>query len=74
MAFEALNHLGTTQANVLIVLNDNTMGIDPSVGALKAFFQQSTKENPSAENLFSALNITYNGPIDGHNLEELGGI
>ena len=47
------------------------MGIDPSVGALKAFFQQSTKENPSAENLFSALNITYNGPIDGHNLEEL---
>ena len=71
MAFEALNHLGTTQANVLIVLNDNTMGIDPSVGALKAFFQQSTKENPSAENLFSALNVTYNGPIDGHNLEEL---
>ena len=32
MAFEALNHLGTTRANVLIILNDNTMGIDPSVG------------------------------------------
>ena len=38
MAFEALNHLGTTQANVLVILNDNTMGIDPSVGALKKLF------------------------------------
>ena len=38
MAFEALNHLGTTQANVLVILNDNSMGIDPSVGALKKFF------------------------------------
>jgi 1-deoxy-D-xylulose-5-phosphate synthase len=35
MAFEALNHLGTSQANVLVILNDNSMGIDPSVGALK---------------------------------------
>ena len=52
IAFEALNHLGTTQANVLIILNDNTMG-DPSVGALKAFFEKSTQENQSAENLFS---------------------
>ena len=71
MAFEALNHLGTTQANVLIILNDNTMGIDPSVGALKAFFEKSTQENQSAENLFSALNIDYAGPIDGHDLGEL---
>ena len=27
MAFEALNHLGNTKANVLVILNDNTMGI-----------------------------------------------
>jgi len=32
MAFEALNHLGETQANVLVILNDNAIGIDPSVG------------------------------------------
>ncbi|HKJ06298.1 MAG TPA: 1-deoxy-D-xylulose-5-phosphate synthase N-terminal domain-containing protein, partial [Flavobacteriaceae bacterium] len=38
MAFEALNHAGVTDANVLIILNDNTMGIDPSVGALKNYF------------------------------------
>lgn len=65
MAFEALNHLGTTQANVLIVLNDNAMGIDPSVGALKSYFQ---KEKGEVEPFFSALNIAYSGPIDGHNL------
>ena len=47
------------------------MGIDPSVGALKAFFEKSTHENQSAENLFSALNIDYAGPIDGHDLGEL---
>ena len=71
MAFEALNHLGTTQANVLIILNDNTMGIDPSVGALKAFFERSTQEHPAAANLFEALNIAYSGPIDGHDLTGL---
>jgi len=35
MAFEGLNHAGATNANLIIVLNDNHMGIDPSVGALK---------------------------------------
>lgn len=69
MAFEALNHLGTTQADVLIVLNDNTMGIDPSVGALKQFFEQATTQNPLGHNLFESLHIAYTGPVDGHSLE-----
>jgi 1-deoxy-D-xylulose-5-phosphate synthase len=34
MAFEGLNH-GVTDANLLVILNDNAIGIDPSVGALK---------------------------------------
>ena len=38
MAFEGLNHAGVTDANILIILNDNAMGIDPSVGALKEYF------------------------------------
>ena len=38
MAFEGLNHAGVTDANLLIILNDNAMGIDPSVGALKNYF------------------------------------
>ncbi|MDA8611823.1 1-deoxy-D-xylulose-5-phosphate synthase [Flavobacteriaceae bacterium] len=71
MAFEALNHLGTTQANVLVILNDNTMGIDPSVGALKHYFETVKKEHPDTPNFFESLNLKYSGPIDGHNMKEL---
>ncbi|HMB59262.1 MAG TPA: 1-deoxy-D-xylulose-5-phosphate synthase, partial [Xanthomonadales bacterium] len=35
MAFEALNHAGDLDANLLVVLNDNDMSISPNVGALK---------------------------------------
>ena len=71
MAFEALNHLGTTQANVLVILNDNTMGIDPSVGSLKHYFETVKKEHPDTPNFFESLNLDYSGPIDGHNMKEL---
>ena len=71
MAFEALNHLGTTQANVLVILNDNTMGIDQSVGALKHYFETVKKEHPDTHNFFESLNLDYSGPIDGHNMKEL---
>jgi len=37
MAFEALNNAGVANANILVVLNDNCMSIDPNVGALKAY-------------------------------------
>ncbi len=37
MAFEALNHAGAENANLLVVLNDNCMSIDPNVGALKEY-------------------------------------
>ena len=71
MSFEALNHLGTTKANVLIILNDNSMGIDPSVGALKNYLTDIKKENSKVPDFFQSLNINYEGPIDGHNLESL---
>ena len=44
MAFEALNHAGVTDANILVILNDNAIGIDPSVGALKRYFTKVTLE------------------------------
>lgn len=71
MAFEALNHLGTTTANVMIVLNDNAMGIDPSVGALKDFFARGKTTSLRNPNLFDPLNIPYSGPLDGHDLAVL---
>jgi len=72
MAFEALNHTGVSNTDVLVILNDNQMGIDPSVGALKNYLT-SIKSNhkPKGTNIFEDLNFQYFGPIDGHNITEL---
>ena len=69
MAFEGLNHAGVTDANLLVILNDNAIGIDPSVGALKNYLTQ-VKEgtNPRDNNIIKSLNFDYSGPIDGHDL------
>ncbi|MEZ2413889.1 1-deoxy-D-xylulose-5-phosphate synthase [Muriicola sp. E247] len=69
MAFEGLNHLGVLDANVLIVLNDNAIGIDPSVGALKKYLTNVKKGTAKEENIFECLNFTYTGPVDGHDLK-----
>lgn len=42
MAFEAMNHAGVANTNLLIVLNDNCMAIDPNVGALKDYLTDIT--------------------------------
>lgn len=42
MAFEAMNHAGDAGANMIIVLNDNCMSIDPNVGALKDYLTDIT--------------------------------
>ncbi len=42
LPFEALNHAGVSNANILIVLNDNNMSIDPNVGALKDYLTHIT--------------------------------
>ncbi len=69
MAFEALNHAGATDANILIILNDNAIGIDPSVGALKKYLTNVKKGTAKDENIFECLNFDYTGPIDGHDIE-----
>jgi 1-deoxy-D-xylulose-5-phosphate synthase len=42
MAFEALNHGGWENADMLVILNDNCMSIDPNVGALKEYLTDIT--------------------------------
>lgn len=42
MAFEGLNHAGVENTNLLVVLNDNCMSIDPNVGALKEYLTDIT--------------------------------
>jgi len=72
MAFEGLNHAGMTDANLLVILNDNAIGIDPSVGALKNYLTQvKDGKNPRQNNMIKSLNFDYTGPIDGHDLEGL---
>lgn len=69
MAFEALNQAGTLDVNMLIILNDNSMGIDPNVGALNEHFKKlSSQKNIS---IFELLGLNYSGVIDGHNINTL---
>ena len=46
MAFEALNHAGIENSNLLVILNDNNMSIDPNVGALKEYLTDITTSKP----------------------------
>ena len=71
MAFEGLNHAGVTTANLLVILNDNAIGIDPSVGALKQYLTNVKKGTQKQDNIFEALNFDYSGPIDGHDMGAL---
>src|SRR5690606_17718676 len=72
MAFEGLNHAGVTNANLLVILNDNAIGIDHSVGALKEYLTKAkVGHKPAKDNIIEALNFEYVGPVDGHNIEGL---
>lgn len=42
LPFEAMNHAGVSNANLLVILNDNNMSIDPNVGALKEYLTDIT--------------------------------
>lgn len=69
MAFEGLNHAGMTEANLLVILNDNAIGIDPSVGALKNYLTAvKSGKNHKQNNMIKSLNFDYSGPIDGHDI------
>lgn len=72
MAFEGLNHAGVTDTDLWIILNDNAIGIDPSVGALKEYLTKAgIGKKPKQANIIEALNFHYSGPIDGHNFDSL---
>lgn len=72
MAFEGLNHAGVSDANMLVILNDNAIGIDPSVGALKDYLTDVKEgRNHKRNNMMKSLHFDYRGPVDGHDLEQL---
>nr|WP_319271784.1 1-deoxy-D-xylulose-5-phosphate synthase [uncultured Draconibacterium sp.] len=45
MAFEALNNAGGENADILVILNDNNMAIDPSVGGLNKYLLNISKSD-----------------------------
>jgi 1-deoxy-D-xylulose-5-phosphate synthase len=58
LAFEAMNHAGIEKSNVLIILNDNCMSIDPNVGALKEYLTDITTSqtyNKMRDDFWNAL-------------------
>lgn len=58
MAFEGLNHAGIEKSNVLVILNDNCMSIDPNVGALKEYLTSITTSksyNRFRDDVFNVL-------------------
>ncbi len=70
LPFEALNNAGVSGADLLIVLNDNRMGIDPVVGSLKNHLQNLI-DGKGKDNIFRAFGVQYFGPIDGHDVSLL---
>ncbi|MFM2299854.1 MAG: hypothetical protein RIR98_1462, partial [Bacteroidota bacterium] len=68
LSYEALNNLFESNLNVMVVLNDNQMGIDPNTGALNT---QLSSNPQGVKAWFEWFGLNYSGPIDGHNLSEL---
>ncbi|WP_199117734.1 1-deoxy-D-xylulose-5-phosphate synthase [Pedobacter sp. ASV28] len=58
LAFEGLNHAGIEKSNLLVILNDNCMSIDPNVGALKEYLTSITTSksyNRFRDDVFNVL-------------------
>ncbi|HZE82912.1 MAG TPA: 1-deoxy-D-xylulose-5-phosphate synthase [Puia sp.] len=66
LAFEGMNHAGVADTDMLIILNDNCMSIDPNVGALKEYLTDITISqtyNRLKDDIWKALGKL---PVGGH--------
>lgn len=69
LAFEALNQAGASEAHrLLIIVNDNNLSISANVGALNRWAFGAERE---PRKFFESLGFAYQGPVDGHNIENL---
>lgn len=72
MAFEAMNHAGVADADMLVILNDNCMSIDPNVGALKEYLTDITTShtyNKMRDELWNLLGKVPSGKRMASKLE-----
>lgn len=71
MAFEALNQAAVENVRLLVIINDNTMSIDPNVGGLLQQLEKLRTGKNQSTNWFENLGLRYSGPIDGHDINAL---
>ena len=69
-SFEALNNLGLVKRQLLIVLNDNSMAIDPTQGALAKYFSKVRLSHTYEDLRKTTKNIMEHLPVIGKGVEE----
>lgn len=67
MAWEALNNAAVSKTNILIIINDNQMGIDPNAGALNHYLNNINADS----NFFIDLGFRYDFTPNGHDVNHL---
>lgn len=66
LTLEALNNIPKDLGRFIAILNDNNMSISNNVGAITNILS-----SPDADSFFEQFGLSYVGPVDGHNIEEL---
>jgi 1-deoxy-D-xylulose-5-phosphate synthase len=69
MALEALNHIGYEKPDMLVIVNDNGWGITENETAIKSYLGERKIGSELSEGFFTSLGFSYNGPVDGHDLD-----
>jgi len=70
VSFEALNNLGLVKRQLLIVLNDNSMAIDATVGAMAKYFSNVRLSQTYEDLRKTTRNILEHMPVIGKSVEE----
>lgn len=70
VSFEALNNLGLVRRQLLIVLNDNSMAIDATVGAMAKYFSKVRLSQTYEDLRRTTRNILEHMPVIGKSVEE----
>jgi len=70
VSFEALNSLGLVKRQLLIVLNDNSMAIDPTAGALARYFSKIRLSHTYEDLVKTTNNILEHLPVIGKGVED----
>jgi len=70
LSFEALNNLGLVKRQLLIILNDNSMAIDPTQGAVAMYFSKLRLSHTYEEMVKTSKNILEHIPVIGKPVEE----